>query len=159
MNTLHHTGRATPADIERQAQIEEMRRLGEGRQGEGVRRTLSVSQSGNPRYTPSTPAQTRTERPKPPFKSGKPVIGHEAFLRALSHSGANVILEKISSGNTYQGQLKHSDAYTVTMLVTSVKKVDSYDHFEPVPPFERVIYKHDISEFYTTTARPAEARA
>jgi hypothetical protein len=154
MNTLQHTGRATHADIERQTQIEEMRRLGEGRQGEGIRRTLSLSPSGNTNYN----GQARRPQSPKGKPAGKPVVGHEAFLRALSHSGANVVLEKISSGNTYQGQLKHSDAYTVTMLVTSVKH-NNNDVFESVPPFERVIYKHDISEFYTTTARPAEARA
>lgn len=141
------------AEAQRRLQVEEgQRRMATE---STTRRTITLAQGTAVNPSISRPAQQgqSTEKKRP----GKPVTGHEAFLRALCHSGANVIIEKVSSGQQYQGHLKHSDAYTVTMLVKSIKAPNS-DSFEKVTPVERVIYKHDISEFYTTTPR-AEAVA
>jgi len=146
MNHPNELGRCMTVDAERQAQIEEARRLA-AQETPPARRTITLTLNDGAK---------RPQKDQAPIKrpGGKPVVGHEAFLRALCHSGANVIIEKVSSGQQYQGKLKHSDSYTVTMLVASIKQPND-DEFVTVTPVERVIYKHDISEFYTTTARVA----
>lgn len=70
--------------------------------------------------------------------------GHEAFLKALETSAAQVQVEKISNGDLIIGQVKHSDKYTITM------KVDNEDGSHT----NRVVFKHDISEFNSLTPRP-----
>lgn len=119
-------------DRVRADQIAEARRLSES---EGV-----AFNGFQPRRTLTT---SRPSRPAPAAKNGPaPLKGHEAFLKALEKSGANVIVQKISSGEDIQGTIAHSDKWTVTMRSTGK---------------DRVIFKHDISEFSTTTPRQAPA--
>lgn len=71
-----------------------------------------------------------------PFPQAKPKLvpkGHEAFLKALEASGAEVEFEKAASGNFVKGVIKTSDKYTV-----SIQTIDG----------TRVLFKHDISEFF-----------
>lgn len=66
--------------------------------------------------------------------------GHEAFLKALESSGADVTFVIASSGALITGKVKHSDKYTVSVQVAGTT---------------RVLFKHDISEF----SAPAPERA
>jgi len=61
--------------------------------------------------------------------------GHEAFLKALEASVAKVYFEKASSGNVIVGTVKCSDKYTVSVIDEDGQT--------------RVLFKHDISEFWT----------
>ena len=63
--------------------------------------------------------------------------GHEAFLKALVASGAEICIEKCS-GDFVQGFLKHADKYTLSIEAGGQT---------------RVIFKHDISEFVALTPR------
>lgn len=77
----------------------------------------------------------------PPSKPTRPLLqGHAAFLKSLEHNNANVIVEKMN-GDKVEGLVRHSDKYTITMRCKGV---------------DRVIFKHDISEFMTTTPRPQQ---
>ena len=71
-------------------------------------------------------------------KSAPVPKGHEAFLKALESSGATVYFEKVSSGAVVKGLLKHSDKFTVSVLEDGGQT--------------RVLFKHDISEFWTVAA-------
>lgn len=98
-------------------------------------RKMSQSETGERRITlglKKVPAKKTT------------VKGHEAFLKALETSGASIRLEKISSGATMIGQVRHSDKFTVTI------RVDGKD---------RVVFKHDISEFEAIPRREQEVAA
>jgi sRNA-binding regulator protein Hfq len=87
----------------------------------------------------------RTQGSKPPMsKKSVAPKGHEAFLKALESSGSQVQVEKISSGELVIGQVKHSDKYTVTMRIMNADG----SHIN------RVLFKHDISEFSSITQRP-----
>lgn len=80
-----------------------------------------------------------------------PLKGHEAFLKALEFAGAILVVEKVSSGDKVSGILRHSDKFSVTIRVVT-----------PGGSIDRVIFKHDISEFYSPTPRkltPAEGQA
>ena len=72
---------------------------------------------------------------KSPQKHDAPK-GHEAFIRALEVSGAIVTFEKASNGEKITGKIKTSDKYTV-----SIQSVEG----------TRVLFKHDISEFFVKT--------
>lgn len=63
--------------------------------------------------------------------------GHEAFLKQIETSGGQITLEKMSSGEKVTGRVKCSDKYTVT-----IKQALPDGIFR-----DRVIFKHDISEF------------
>lgn len=79
--------------------------------------------------------------PRPPFVNPRPKKatpapkGHEAFLKALEASSSTVYFEKASSGNVVVGTVKCSDKYTVSVIDESGQT--------------RVLFKHDISEFWT----------
>lgn len=130
------TTRPTEADILRTEQIDEARRRA-SEEGEAIqpRRTLSVARTDT---RPARANEAPGRKPGGPA-TRVPLKGHEAFLKALELSGADVVIEKISSGAKMTGRIKHSDKFTVTL-----RSDDG---------IERVIYKHDISEFYTTTPR------
>lgn len=101
------------------------------------RRTLSVARPGMrpagqaPRRPTGTAARVTT-----------PLKGHEAFIKALEFSGAIAQIEKISTGEKVIGTLKHSDKFTVTIRA----KDGDIER-------DRVIFKHDISEFCALTPR------
>jgi sRNA-binding regulator protein Hfq len=69
----------------------------------------------------------------------KKTKGHEAFLKQLETSGAEIEIEKKSNGEKIKGIVKHSDAYTVTIKAPC--------EFVVGDTVNRVIFKHDISEF------------
>ena len=74
----------------------------------------------------------------PKVKTTKPASkvslkGHEAYLKALEGSGSIVKFEKMSSGDTVIGAVKTSDKYTVSLQTKEGT---------------RVLFKHDISEFF-----------
>lgn len=98
----------------------------------------------------------RTERPAAPRNAGDmkrpPLKGHEAFLKALELSNADVVVEKVSSGQIYYGKIRHSDKFTITLRTTAIGQADQGAGSMGVAPSDRVLFKHDISEFYTTTA-------
>lgn len=123
----------------RRTQIEEARRMADAETP--ARRTITL----NPGARVNSNLATGKKQP-PKLK------GHEAFLKALELSGADVVVEKVSSGHVYYGKLKHSDKFTITLHVTAIHfhAHDSLD--KAITPVDRVIFKHDISEFYTTTA-------
>lgn len=87
-------------------------------------------------------------RNKSPVK--KQPKGHEAFLKALETSGAEIQIEKCD-GSIVTGTVIHSDKYTISIRT-----------FVPNPANpegdklrrDRVIFKHDISEFTAITPRP-----
>jgi sRNA-binding regulator protein Hfq len=60
--------------------------------------------------------------------------GHEAFLKQLEASGTEVIIEKVGSRTLLRGTVKCSDKYTITLRCQATGA-------------DRVIFKHDISEF------------
>lgn len=68
--------------------------------------------------------------------------GHEAFLKMLESSNAIINVEKASSGTVITGTIKHSDKYTISVTDEAGQT--------------RVIFKHDISEFWTTGVKKAE---
>jgi sRNA-binding regulator protein Hfq len=70
--------------------------------------------------------------------------GHEAFLKALETSGAVISIEKCD-GTKLEGVVKHSDKYTISVRQTTTMTNGSY--------VDRVIFKHDISEFSAVTPR------
>jgi|GEM_PF-2277548 len=122
----------------REQQIEEARRLASQEGGENLsspRRTLHVS-----RTRPQTPRKGVTG----------PLKGHEAFLKALETSGAQIEVEKCD-GTIITGAVIHSDKFTVSVRT-----------FVPNPARpegdllrrDRVIFKHDISEFSAISPRP-----
>jgi sRNA-binding regulator protein Hfq len=84
---------------------------------------------------------------KPPRSKDKvKPKGHEAFLKQIEASGTDVTLEKISSGEMIKGKVKCSDKYTVTIKQT----------LDDGATRDRVIFKHDISEFSALAGRPDE---
>lgn len=114
--------------VERNQQIEEARRLAAA-EGSLVTRRPQIS---------VRPGHERAARPAA-FKkdTSAPVKGHEAFLKALETSGATIRVEKCD-GTIVEGTVKHSDKYTISLR-------------QPGP--DRVIFKHDISEFSPVTPR------
>ena len=75
-------------------------------------------------------------------KQAKPEpVGHEAFLKALEKSGAQILVEKLS-GEKILGVVKHSDKFTIS-LTTSEGRT-------------RILFKHDISEFEAQSSRPGK---
>lgn len=74
------------------------------------------------------------------------VAGHEAFLKALEVSNAIVTFVMISSGREVNGTVKHSDKFTVSVVEKFTDQV-------------RVLFKHDISEFWTTGVKQQSAVA
>lgn len=85
----------------------------------------------------------KQDRPRLNMKKRTPTQapkGHESFLKALEQSGSKIYIEKISSGSILEGIIKHSDKYTISLLVRGET---------------RVIFKHDISEFWTEARQPA----
>lgn len=89
-------------------------------------------------YTSST---TRTIS-RPVAKKAPAPKGHEAFLKALESSGAQLQFD-IASGGTISGVIKTSDKYTISI---------QEEHGT------RVIFKHDISSFYVEAPAKPEAR-
>lgn len=89
---------------------------------------------------------TLRQAQKKPSKVAPPK-GHEAFLRALETSEAIIRIEKCD-GTIVQGLIKHSDKFTI-----SIRTVTSAGHVD------RVIFKHDISEFSAISARPSVPQA
>lgn len=146
----------TPETIEREQQIIEARRLAAA-EDTPTRRTISLGVDPRVVRRPidvgqrpaAAPAAGLVERRKAP----RQLDGHEAFLKALQLSNADVVIEKVSSGYVYFGKLRHTDKWSVTMNVTAIQYGSDGDKIE-VAPADRVIFKHDISEFYTTTRRP-----
>jgi hypothetical protein len=141
--------------IERERQIAHARDLAAAEQAmPAPRRTISVTNTaGNfdRRGTAQAHHFDGVERRKPVNRA--PLAGHEAFLAALRQSNADLVVEKMTTGDIYYGKLRHSDKFTLTMNVTAIRRTDG--GVEQVDPCDRVIFKHDISEFYTTTPRPA----
>ena len=76
-------------------------------------------------FTPRRPLLKATNKVTPK--------GHEAFLKALEASGANVDFELAASGNIVSGSIKTSDKYTISIQ-------EQYG--------TRVLFKHDISNFF-----------
>lgn len=84
-----------------------------------------------------------------PLKVKAKPQGHEAFLKALETSGTDIEIEKKSTGEKIRGAVKHSDKYTITLRYV--------DGSNPEPQvINRVIFKHDISEFRALQGKPAE---
>jgi len=71
--------------------------------------------------------------------------GHEAFLKALEASGAQVTCE-FTDGTSMTGTVKHSDKFTISMKVTNSD--ESYQVY--------VLFKHDIRLFFTPGIANAE---
>lgn len=148
MNYPTETQRQLDAEVLRREQAEEGRRLAQQEQ----RRVIGLP-AGTRDTLRAVVATGPTQKEAPKSK------GHEAFLKALQGSGADIVVEMISSARTYYGKLRHSDKFTLTVNVTGVR----YDGDTTIRPiaeaYDRVLFKHDISEFYTTTAAPAGSRA
>lgn len=82
---------------------------------------------------------------KYPAKAKGAPKGHEAFLKQLETSGAQVLFEKMN-GEEIMGTIKCSDKYTVTVRDTQ----------EDGSVYERVLFKHDLSEFRSMTPRKVQ---
>jgi sRNA-binding regulator protein Hfq len=91
-----------------------------------------------------SPRSTLTARQKPVIKKPTqvaPLKGHEAFLKALETTNARITVEKCD-GSIIKGTVKHSDHFTISIRCETGK--------------DRVVFKHDISEFSATPAvKPA----
>ncbi|MDY7537634.1 hypothetical protein QN372_00580 [Undibacterium sp. RTI2.1] len=83
-----------------------------------------------------------------------PLKGHEAFLKALEINNATVRIEKASTGEIIVGRVKHSDKFSVTINAP----IASADFLSNVTPIDRVIFKHDISEFAALTPKSESAQ-
>lgn len=88
--------------------------------------------------SPATARVVRATRSARPALTPK---GHEAFLKALELSGATLCVQKVN-GTIVLGVLRHSDKYTLTVRTP-------YDGGTR----DRVLFKHDISEFFSMTPR------
>ena len=78
------------------------------------------------------PFNAYMSRPKRPVAKIAPK-GHEAFLKALESSRAEVTFEMAASGAIWRGPIKASDKYTVSIQ----EELGT-----------RVLFKSDISTFY-----------
>lgn len=126
----------------RREQVEEARRMAES-EGTVVRRTLSVR--------PGYENRSTTAARKAPVRNQ--LKGHEAFLKALELSGVEIELEK-TDGTLYRGRIKHADKYTMTINVTAMGHVENTNPPHAVDaPRDRVVFKHDISEFSALAPR------
>lgn len=125
-------------DEERRAQIEEGRALARN-EGAPTNRIPGRIGASRPRTDAAAPRKA-------------PPKGHEAFLKALETAGAVIRLEKCD-GSIIEGIVRHSDKYTVTMRVF---EVDFANPDGDKLHRDRVIFKHDVSEFSALTPR-AEA--
>jgi len=132
----------------RREQIEEARRMAES-EGIAPRRTLSVKAGYESRMDNRNAPPARKPAGKTQLK------GHEAFLKALELSGADVEIEK-TDGTIYRGKVKHADKYTITINVAAAGHYEEDGH-EFMPHYcvarDRVVFKHDISEFSALTPR------
>lgn len=73
--------------------------------------------------------------------AAKPLTtGHDSVIKAIKDQGRHLTVEKMSSGEKVTGLIVGRDKYTVTLLATVEGKA---------APVRRVIFKHDISEFYS----------
>jgi sRNA-binding regulator protein Hfq len=106
---------------------------------EGARMAREEGASEPIIYRGSSSKRTYTPGRKEPAKPK----GHEAFLKALETSGTQIQLEKMS-GEIVVGTVKHSDKYTITVRYEAGTG-------EIV---NRVIFKHDISEFRALQPKP-----
>ena len=84
--------------------------------------------------------------------------GHEAFLKALEASGATITITMASSGDTITGVVRHSDSYTISVRSIIGVKAGADGTIEDVTK-DRVIFKHDISEFSALTHRAETTKA
>jgi RNA chaperone Hfq len=78
-------------------------------------------------------------RPGNAKTQGKPT-GHEAFLKALETSGAQIGVVFLD-GKTVEGVVKHSDKFTISLEAT----LTGHTH---------VIFKHAICSFKALSPRP-----
>lgn len=130
-------------ETERQAQIAEGARLarseGEPFGGFTPRRpgTLSVRRSNN-EHRPERPPRRDVPRSKPGAPAPK---GHEAFLKALETSGAQITVLMTSDELPITGKVKTSDRFTVSLETNDGTWV---------------LFKHDISRFKAVTPRPGK---
>lgn len=137
---MHGTPELNATELERRRQIEAARAMKDD--GDGQRRILSLNRS-----TGGTPPMPRVS---PPRKQNV-LTGHQAFLKSLEKSGADMVVEKLN-GVIYYGKIRHSDKFSITLYVTDILEPNSPSPLPAKPtPRDRVIFKHDISEFYTTT--------
>ncbi|MDR9846991.1 RNA chaperone Hfq [Herbaspirillum huttiense] len=146
----HHAPRGSLAAVEsatREEQLQVGRKMAEAEDATPPRTTLSLPAGAARRgdFAPVVTSPYRTAQSRPPARPVAPraggqqrtMKGHEAFLKALITSGASIRVEKCD-GRIYIGQIKHSDKYTITMTADGA---------------DRVIFKHDISEFSAASAR------
>src|SRR5437879_1741340 len=105
-----------PLDDVRREQIAEGQRMA---REEGATERFSVS-AGSAANAWARRSTTLTTKHKP---KEKPLKGHEAFLKALETSGADVKVEKMSSGEIITGKIKHSDKYTITVRQVGCEEV------------------------------------
>lgn len=89
-------------------------------------------------YQPYPSLQRPKLKLKPRSTPSSAPTGHEAYLKALEHSKAVVLFEKASSGDDVIGVIKTSDKYTVSVQT---------------PQGTRVLFKHDISEFFVAAPK------
>lgn len=118
-------------DAERDIQMQEARRMSAA---ESAQQPVQPRRTLHAKRTPQARPERAVAAPK----------GHEAFLKMLESSGATISVEKLD-GSVVIGTVKHSDKYTITMRTTFEGK-----------PTERVLFKHDISEFSAITPRPSQ---
>lgn len=137
--------RDADALAERRRQAEEGRRLALNEVNE--RKVIGLPGVARPYAAPSRAIGAKPVAATPPKSKG-----HEAFLKALQGSNADIVVEMISSGRSYFGKLRHSDKYTLTINVTGVRHEGDTTVHPLTEAYDRVLYKHDISEFHTTTA-------
>ena len=73
--------------------------------------------------------------------AAKPVAkGHEAFLKAIETTGAEITIELLDEPNPIVGTIKHSDKFTISVKCT-----------RPDGSFQvYVVFKHAIRLFWTT---------
>lgn len=134
-------------DAIRADQINEARRLAQDDSAERKVIGLPVSaRSGRP----TAGSRTGTG----PLAVKKNILkGHEAFLKALEMNDAKIEIEKCD-GTVYRGILRHTDKFTLTVYVTQRGDVREENEFVEIAGRDRVIFKHDISEFSALSGRP-----
>jgi sRNA-binding regulator protein Hfq len=141
-----------PTDTQREMDAAELRRQ-QAEEGRRMAEAEKTVQRPTLKLAPRGQVPTRAARDAAPTVKAK---GHEAFLKALQLSHADVVIEKMN-GDVYYGKIKHSDKFTVTINVVRIQR-QNVPGVEITEAYDRVIFKHDISEFYTTTP-PVHVRA
>jgi len=101
------------------------------------------------------PRYTLHAKPATARQPAKQLVGHEAFLKALEHSGATIVFT-MNDGERFVGRIRHSDKYTISMEL-AVPQLPEIATYPPAPDSRKIVlFKHSIA-YFEPTRRPEPA--